>query len=101
MKNDGGMQMTRRSLLGLAAVSAISSRSMADDSKLPSQMFRQTPAPVSSVDRVLNIMEFEPLARDALPPAHFGYIATGADDDLTVARNHDAYSHYETCAPIQ
>jgi len=95
MKNDGGMQMTRRSLLGLAAVSAISSRSMADDSKLPSQMFRQTPAPVSSVDRVLNIMEFEPLARDALPPAHFGYIATGADDDLTVARNHDAYSHYE------
>ena len=40
-------------------------------------------------------MEFEPLARDALPPAHFGYIATGVDDDLTVARNHDAFSHYE------
>jgi isopentenyl diphosphate isomerase/L-lactate dehydrogenase-like FMN-dependent dehydrogenase len=44
---------------------------------------------------VLNVMEFEPLAREALPPAHFGYIATGADDDLTVARNHDAYSHFE------
>ena len=40
-------------------------------------------------------MEFEPLAREALPPAHFGYIATGADDDRTVARNHDAFSHYE------
>src|ERR1700692_1327761 len=40
-------------------------------------------------------MEFEAIAREALPPAHFGYIATGNDDDLTVARNHDAFSHYE------
>jgi len=40
-------------------------------------------------------MDFEPLARDALPPAHFGYIATGADDDRTVIRNHEAFSHYE------
>jgi len=35
------------------------------------------------------------LARDALPPAHFGYIATGADDDRTVVRNHEAFSQYE------
>ena len=40
-------------------------------------------------------MDFEALARDALPPAHFGYIATGVDDDRTVIRNHDAFSHYE------
>lgn len=40
-------------------------------------------------------MEFEPLARDALPPAHFGFIATGADDDRTVVHNHDAFAHYE------
>jgi len=40
-------------------------------------------------------MDFEPLARAALPPAHFGYIATGADDDRTVARNHEAFSQYE------
>jgi 4-hydroxymandelate oxidase len=40
-------------------------------------------------------MDFEPLARAALPPAHFGYIATGADDDHTVVRNHEAFSQYE------
>jgi (S)-2-hydroxy-acid oxidase len=40
-------------------------------------------------------MEFEPLAREAMPPAHFGYLATGADDDQTVRRNHQAFSHYE------
>ncbi|MBS0589281.1 MAG: alpha-hydroxy-acid oxidizing protein [Proteobacteria bacterium] len=45
----------------------------------------------------LNVMEFEALARAALAdkPAHFGYIATGADDDRTVAINHDAFAHYE------
>ncbi|HEY4444110.1 MAG TPA: alpha-hydroxy acid oxidase [Steroidobacteraceae bacterium] len=51
-------------------------------------------APITA-DRVLNIAEFEGLARAKLPPAHFGYIATGADDDRTVFLNHDAYSHIE------
>jgi 4-hydroxymandelate oxidase len=44
---------------------------------------------------VLNVQDFEPLARAALSLAHFGYIATGADDDRTVALDHDAFSHYE------
>jgi len=30
-----------------------------------------------------------------LPPAHFGYLATGVDDDVTVGINHEAYSHLE------
>lgn len=46
-------------------------------------------------NQVLNIADFEGLARAKLPPAHFGYIATGADDDRTVFLNHDAYSHIE------
>ena len=51
--------------------------------------------PITAADQVLNVMGFEALARDALPPAHFGYLATGADDDHTVVRNQDAFSHYE------
>ena len=51
-------------------------------------------APVSA-DQVLNVADFEALARAKLPPAHFGYLATGADDDRTVFLNHDAYSHIE------
>jgi 4-hydroxymandelate oxidase len=43
----------------------------------------------------LNVMDFEGLARAALPPAHFAYIATGVDDDRTVLLNHDAYSKIE------
>jgi 4-hydroxymandelate oxidase len=51
--------------------------------------------PVVSADKVLNVADFEGLARAKLPPAHFGYIATGADDDRTVSLNHEAYSHIE------
>src|SRR5260221_13070285 len=43
----------------------------------------------------LNVMDFEAAARKALPPAHFGYIATGVDDDLTLKANHEAYQHIQ------
>jgi 4-hydroxymandelate oxidase len=49
----------------------------------------------SGANLVLNVMDFEALARAALPPAHFGYIATGVDDDRTVSINHEAFSHVE------
>ena len=45
--------------------------------------------------KAANLMEFEALARTALPPAHFAYLAGGTDDDRTVAINHDAFSHYQ------
>jgi isopentenyl diphosphate isomerase/L-lactate dehydrogenase-like FMN-dependent dehydrogenase len=44
---------------------------------------------------VLNVRDFEPLARAALPPAHFGYLATGIDDDRTLHRNEQAFGDYE------
>ncbi len=88
-------RVTRRTVLGgLAVLPVVAARSLAAGVQ-PSQAAARMPPPVTSADQVLNVMEFEALARDILPPAHFGYIATGADDDLTVVRNHDAFSHYE------
>jgi len=52
-------------------------------------------AAVVSANQVLNVADFEALARAKLPPAHFGYLATGVDDDRTVSLNHEAYSHIE------
>jgi FMN-dependent dehydrogenase len=49
----------------------------------------------AKLEDALNVMDFEGLARAALPPAHFGYIATGVDDDRTVAWNHEAFSLLE------
>jgi (S)-2-hydroxy-acid oxidase len=45
--------------------------------------------------KAANLMEFEALARAALPPAHFAYLNGGTDDNRTVAINHDAFSHYQ------
>jgi 4-hydroxymandelate oxidase len=44
---------------------------------------------------VLNVAEFEPLARAALPPAHYGFLSTGVDDDRTMRRNEEAFGEYQ------
>src|SRR5260370_27343846 len=48
-----------------------------------------------SAKDALNVMDFEELARKALPPAHFGYIATGVDGDVTLQANREAMAHYQ------
>jgi 4-hydroxymandelate oxidase len=90
------LTLNRRTFIGgIAVLPALWSRATADDSPPPSRLYQREAPPITSAEQVLNVADFEPLARVALPPAHFGYIATGADDDRTVIRNHEAYSHYE------
>ncbi len=43
----------------------------------------------------INVMDFELRARKTLPPAHWGYLATGVDDDLTLRMNREAMTHYQ------
>src|SRR5205809_4776325 len=50
---------------------------------------------ISSPDQALDVMDFEAAARKAIPPAHFGYLATGVDEDATVQANRDGYSHIQ------
>ena len=46
---------------------------------------------LTSAKDALDVMEFEEAARRALPPAHWGYMATGVDDDLTLKANMEAF----------
>ncbi len=43
----------------------------------------------------LDVMDFEAAARKALPAAHWGYMASGVDDNLTRDRNHEAYKNIQ------
>ena len=50
---------------------------------------------LASAKDAINVMDFEPGARKALPPAHWGYMATGVDDDVTLRMNREAFEHYQ------
>jgi isopentenyl diphosphate isomerase/L-lactate dehydrogenase-like FMN-dependent dehydrogenase len=56
---------------------------------------RQAETVIASIDQALNVLDFEAVARQKLPPAHFGYLATGTDDDATVRANREAFSRYQ------
>ena len=44
---------------------------------------------------VLSVMDFEALAKPKLPPAHWGYMASGVDDNLTLQGNMAAYKNIQ------
>jgi isopentenyl diphosphate isomerase/L-lactate dehydrogenase-like FMN-dependent dehydrogenase len=56
---------------------------------------QQSEGVITSPDQAFDVMDFEPAARKALPPAHFGYLATGVDDDGTVRANREGYSRIQ------
>jgi isopentenyl diphosphate isomerase/L-lactate dehydrogenase-like FMN-dependent dehydrogenase len=49
---------------------------------------------ITSADKALDVFDFERLARAKLPPAHFGYLATGVDGDATLKANAAGFSNY-------
>src|SRR5947207_3639767 len=43
----------------------------------------------------LNVLDFQEAARKTLPPAHYGYLATGVDDDVTLRANREGYQRLQ------
>ena len=50
---------------------------------------------IASPNEALNVFDFESVARQKLPPAHFGYMATGVDDDATLRANREGFSRFQ------
>ena len=44
---------------------------------------------------ILTVMDFEEAARRALSPAHWGYMASGVDDDVTLKRNREGFGRFQ------
>src|SRR5690242_9613605 len=78
------MNQYRRAFLRFLAASPIAAKVFADEIASP-----------KDAKDVINVMDFEPLAKKALPPAHWGYMATGVDDDYTLHMNREAMQHYQ------
>lgn len=50
---------------------------------------------ISAAKDAINVLDFEPVARKNLPPAHFGYLQTGTDDDATIRANREGFTRYQ------
>src|SRR5690349_18563847 len=74
-------------LQALAATPLAAAAAWAQQTELPAGR-------LTSPQQALTVMDFEPAAQAILPPAHWGYMASGVDDDLTIKANREGFTHF-------
>jgi 4-hydroxymandelate oxidase len=75
-----------------ALIGALPAEALAQSYDVLRAQTRKVGAIIEHPDDALDVMDFEPAAKKALPPAHFGYLATGVDGDATLRANNEDYS---------
>jgi 4-hydroxymandelate oxidase len=45
--------------------------------------------------RQADVFDFQPVMKNNVPPAHFGYMATGVDDEVTLRANREGFRKFE------
>jgi 4-hydroxymandelate oxidase len=71
--------------------SAKSKRAANSEQRIAGEPQNQRPIPDSIPDFVINLFDYEREAEQRIPPAHWGYIAGGANDEVTVGANRAAF----------
>jgi isopentenyl diphosphate isomerase/L-lactate dehydrogenase-like FMN-dependent dehydrogenase len=67
-------------------------------SKLPDPIMwapMRTEDLIASPKDAINVFDFEPVARKNVPPAHFGYMASGIDDEVTLRANREGFLKFQ------
>src|ERR1700712_3558018 len=79
----------------LFASGALSAYAMEAPSRLPDPMIWAPPDSelIKRPKDAINVFDFEPVARKNVPPAHFGYMASGLDDEITLRANREGFLH--------
>jgi isopentenyl diphosphate isomerase/L-lactate dehydrogenase-like FMN-dependent dehydrogenase len=50
---------------------------------------------IKSPKDAINVFDFEPVMRQNVPPAHFGYMASGIDDEVTLRANREGFLKFQ------
>src|SRR5215475_10092834 len=50
---------------------------------------------ISTPKEAINVFDFEPVMQKNVPPAHFGYMASGIDDEVTLRANREGFLKYQ------
>jgi 4-hydroxymandelate oxidase len=106
MSHDINQAASRRKFLQfLAASSALTyadaralAETLAPKAKLPDPLIW---APfdannlIKSPKEAINVFDFEPVMHQNVPPAHFGYMASGIDDEVTLRANREGFLKFQ------
>lgn len=92
---------SRRRFLQYVAASPLlagATEALGQDRRLPDPLVwnpRTLEELITSPRDAINVFDFEPVMRDRVPPAHFGYMATGIDDEVTLRANRDGFLKFQ------
>ena len=50
---------------------------------------------IATPKEAINVFDFEPVMQKNVPPAHFGYMASGIDDEVTLRANREGFLKYQ------
>ena len=62
---------------------------------LPGAIAREAENAIGDPSQAINVFDFEPAMRKNVAPAHFGYVATGLDDEVTLRANRDGFLKFQ------
>src|SRR3954464_14052602 len=94
----------RRRFLQFLAASPIAAASPALLAQLLPKSRLPDPVPLAALEpdklikspkEAVNVFDFEPVARKNVPPAHFGYMASGIDDEVTLRANREDFLKFQ------
>jgi len=84
----------RRFLQFMAASPLFAGTALAEGPRSPDPMEwapRDLDKLIADPKQALDVFDFEPVMKQNVPPAHFGYMATGVDDEATLRANRDGF----------
>jgi 4-hydroxymandelate oxidase len=82
----------------LLAASDLAARAAEAPSRLPDPMIwapRSLDKLITSPKEAINVFDFEPVAAKNIPPAHFGYMTGGVNDDVTLRANREGFLKFQ------
>src|ERR1700676_3028407 len=50
---------------------------------------------IKDPEEAINVFDFEPVMRQNVPPAHFGYMASGVGDEMTLRANREGFAKFQ------
>ena len=95
----------RRRFLQFLAASPLAAAGAADGfaqglspTRLPDPMVwqpRDLEHLITDPKQAINVFDFEPVMKKNVPPAHFGYMASGIDDEVTLRANREGFQKFQ------